>query len=351
MENETRNRTLDDMACLRNAINWKREGHQVALAAVTRTWGSAPRPVGSFLAINDQGAFVGSVSGGCIEGEVATEALGLMRRGGFKNLDFAVSDEQATGAGLACGGKVSVHVFGLTPQKMALVEALLGAEADKSVAALCIDLATGDGRIEKPGQPRTDMETLFTSGKSTILDEASPCPLFVRPFLPKLRLLIIGAVHIAQDLSVIAARTGYEVILIDPRDTWATEDRFPGLTIDRRMPGDAIKELRPDQRTAVVALCHDPKLDDPALVAALKSPAFYLGALGSRKNHRGRLSRLAEYGFGENELSRIHGPIGLDIGAMSPAEIAISIVAEMTQTLRQPKQVSDRPQTRERQSA
>ncbi|NQV99808.1 MAG: XdhC family protein [Rhodospirillales bacterium] len=340
MEQTQANQPLDDMDCLVTALGWIREGRQAALACVTRTWGSAPRPVGSFLAINDQGAFVGSVSGGCIEGEVATQALQLMRRGGFRNLDFAVSDEQASGAGLACGGKVTVHVCGMTPQKAAKLEQVIAAAADKREIALVIDLASGETTVETPDAAPADIATLIHQGKNAIVHEATECPLFVRPFLPRLRLLIVGAVHIAQELAYLAQRTGYAVTLIDPRDTWATAERFPGFFIDRRMPGEAIAEMAPDQRTALVALCHDPKLDDPALVEGLKSKTFYLGALGSRKNHAGRLARLAEYGFDEQTLARINGPIGLDIGAATPAEIAISIVAEMTKTLRQPPPVN-----------
>lgn len=339
MESEIKNRPLDDIDCIRTAMAWITEGRQAAIACVTRTWGSAPRPVGSYLAINDQGAFVGSVSGGCIEGEVVTEALSLMRRGGFKNLDFSVSDDQATGAGLACGGKVSVHVSGLSPQKSALYAQLLDYADDKTEAALVIDLATGEVSLETIDTTRTEIAGHLKKGKGVILNEETECPLFVRPFLPPLRLLIIGAVHIAQDLSVIAGRTGYDIHLIDPRDSWATPERFPNIDIDRRMPGEAVADLSPDMRTAIVALCHDPKLDDPALVEALKSPAFYIGSLGSRKNHAGRLKRLSEYGFDPLTLSRIKGPIGLDIGAATPAEIAVSIVAEITQTLR--KQTQD----------
>lgn len=333
MENNHTHKPVDDLDAINTALGWIKEGRACALASVTRTWGSAPRPSGSFLAINDQGAFVGSVSGGCIEGDVATEALGLMRNGGFKNLDFAVSDEQATGAGLACGGKVSVHVFAITPKKVSQLEQLSQLADEKTEAALVIDLAAGEASIAVADADR-DIAELLQKGKSGILRETSPCPLFVRSFLPPLRMFIIGAVHIAQDLAVMAQRTGYDVTLIDPRDTWATPERFPGFNIDRRMPSEAIIALRPDQRTAIVALCHDPKLDDPALVEGLKSRAFYMGALGSRKNHAGRLSRLSEYGFDDSDFTRIKGPIGLNIGAATPAEIAISILAEAIQTLR-----------------
>jgi xanthine dehydrogenase accessory factor len=334
MEINHTHKLVGDLNVIKTALNWLKSGHACALAVVTQTWGSAPRPCGSFLAINDQGEFVGSVSGGCIEGEVATKALGIMRDGGFGNLDFSVTDKQATGAGLACGGKVSVHVFAVTPKKAPQLEQLLHLAEHKAEAALLIDLGTAEISITNANNTPKDVYPFFQNGKSTILQKTMPSPVFLRPFLPPLRMFIIGAVHIAQDLAVMAQRTGYDVTLIDPRDTWGTSERFPGFNIDRRMPGEAIVNLVPDQRTAIVALCHDPKLDDPALVEGLKSQSFYMGALGSRKNHAGRLGRLSEYGFTESDLSRIKGPIGLNIGATTPAEIAISILAEITKILR-----------------
>ncbi len=327
----------DDIGCIRTALTWIEGGHKTAIACVTQTWGSAPRPVGSFLAINDQGAFVGSVSGGCIEGEVATQALGLMRAQSSTNLQFAVSDEQATGAGLACGGKVSVHVFSVTETAHAILKHLLELTEQKADVALSIDLNGGEPELIEQTTARSapdNVKHALDQGRPITVEAEGGPSVFVRPFLPPLRLLIIGAVHIAQPLSILAEQTGYEVTLIDPRDGWASADRFPGFDIDRRMPAEAIKSLAPDRRTAVVALCHDPKLDDPALVEALKSPAFYLGALGSRKNHAGRLGRLSEYGFDEPTLARINGPVGLHIGASTPAEIAISILGEIIKTLR-----------------
>lgn len=328
---------IDNIECIKVALGWIDDGHQAALAIVTQTWGSAPRPVGSLLAINDQSDFIGSVSGGCIEGEVATEAFGLMRKTSFKNLDFAVSDEQASGAGLACGGKVSVHVFHISGAKLDTLKQLVQRAEEKTETALLIDLEDGGLSLFSPGAQgpaATQIEAMLSQGESAIIEMDAGPRLFARAFLPPLRLMIIGAVHIAQDLSVMARRAGFDVTLIDPRDTWATQARFPEQQIDRRMPGEALAELKPDQRTALVALCHDPKLDDPALVAALRARTFYIGALGGRKNHGKRLARLTEYGFDEQTLSRISGPIGLDIGATTPAEIAVSILAEMIQALR-----------------
>ena len=157
---------------------------------------------------------------------------------------------------------------------------------------------------------------------------------FVHVHNPPLRLILVGAVHIAQALAPMAAIAGYRVIIVDPRRAFATDERFPGITLDDRWPDEALEDLQPNRRTAVVTLTHDPKLDDPALMVALKSDAFYIGCLGSRKTHAKRLERLAEAGFSEADFQRIHGPLGLDIGAVTPAEIAISALAEITEVLR-----------------
>ncbi|WP_430437996.1 XdhC family protein [Oceanibaculum nanhaiense] len=157
---------------------------------------------------------------------------------------------------------------------------------------------------------------------------------FVHVHNPPLRLILVGAVHIAQALAPMAAIAGYRVVIVDPRRAFATDERFPGITLDDRWPDEALEDLQPNRRTAVVTLTHDPKLDDPALMVALKSDAFYIGCLGSRKTHASRLERLTEAGFGSVDFQRIHGPLGLDIGAITPAEIAISALAEITQVLR-----------------
>ena len=157
---------------------------------------------------------------------------------------------------------------------------------------------------------------------------------FLNPFNPPLRLILVGAVHIAQPLARIASLAGYDVTVVDPRTSFASEERFPDTHLVTGWPDEAMAALAPDARTAIVTLTHDPKLDDPALHAALRSPAFYVGALGSKKTHAARIARLAQAGFGEDEIARINGPVGLSIGAKSPAEIAISIMAQITETLR-----------------
>ena len=164
--------------------------------------------------------------------------------------------------------------------------------------------------------------------------------MFVEVFNPPLRLLIVGAVHIAQPLARMASVAGYDVTVIDPRGSFATDDRFPGVTLVNEWPDEAMPPLDPDRRTAVVTLTHDPKIDDPALAAVLRSDAFYIGALGSRKTHAARVERLTESGFGAKEIGRIHGPVGLSLGAVSPAEIAVSILAQVTRTLHDKERVA-----------
>ncbi|MDH3472737.1 MAG: XdhC family protein [Rhodospirillales bacterium] len=329
---------------LGQAARWRDERRRVALATVVATWGSSPRPVGSQLAVDDRNNMLGSVSGGCIEGAVAQEAATVMRTGEPQLLEYGVSDEQAWELGLACGGTVKVFVErlgGAPGMRRALLDRLLQRLAQKRPVALVTDLATGrqsligDDRPE--GELELDGERLAAAAGAMAADRSGVLPgedgLFVQVFNPPPRMIVIGAVHIAQALVPMAELAGYEVVVVDPRGAWATEERFPGVTVTKDWPDEALARLDLDRRTAVVALTHDPKLDDPALTVALGSEAFYVGALGSRRTHARRLERLREGGLSEADLARIHGPIGLALGARSPAEIAVSILAQVTQVL------------------
>ncbi len=304
---------LDDLGTLAAARDWQRDGHGVAIATVIETWGSAPRRKGSHLAIRDDGLFEGSVSGGCVEGDVVTEAQELLVGGdGVRRLDYGVADETAWQVGLACGGRISVLVQRLAADGLApaLVDRLLAAAGTGEAVTLATDIAAGMTReIVGDGGNEGD---------------------FVRSYPPPRRVAIIGAVHIAQALVPLAQALGIAPTVIDPRGLFAADTRFAGLALDRRWPDEALAEWQPNAASAVVALTHDPKLDDVALAAALRSPAYYIAALGSRKNHAARLARLAEQGFDPATLARIHGPAGLAIGAADPGEIALSIAAEMT---------------------
>jgi xanthine dehydrogenase accessory factor len=224
--------------------------------------------------------------------------------------------------------------------KREILDALQAARAEHKAAALVTDLASGAQSLVVDGAVTGDLPV--DPALQAAIDEAlrhnrsrtaADGTLFIQAFVPPLRLAIVGAVHIAQALAPMAALAGYDVTVIDPRRAFASDERFPGVKVSTEWPDDGLAELKPDSRTAVVTLTHDPKLDDPALDVALRSPAFYIAALGSRKTHAGRIERLTARGHGANALARIHGPAGLALGAVSPAEIAISVMAQMTAVL------------------
>jgi xanthine dehydrogenase accessory factor len=341
----------DTEEVLRRAVAWRAEGLPVAVATVVRTWGSSPRPAGSKLAVNGRGEFVGSVSGGCIEGAVVHEARAVMGGAGPKSLAFGVRDEDAWGVGLACGGRVQVYVEAVDDGALGR---LLGARAAGRAAALVTWLGSGERAVHDPdGPPESTVPTggaprrriggavaeavgraLASDECAVVGGEADGGEVLVEPFNAPLRLVVVGAVHVAQPLAKMAAEAGFGVIVVDPRKAFATEARFPGVALVRAWPAEALASLALDRRTAVVTLTHDPKLDDPALEAALRSPAFYVGCLGSQKTHRARLERLGGRGFDGAALARLCGPVGLRIGAKTPAEIAVSVLAQAIERLR-----------------
>ena len=316
------------------ALGWHHAGKGAALATVVETWGSAPRPVGSQLAISGDGEIMGSVSGGCVEGAVVTEALEAMADGTPRLLTFGVSDETAFSVGLACGGTIRVLV---TPVGGSLPAALLGdlvaARATRRPVALLTHLATWAHRLtDGAGDPQqAAIESRFRSDRSGLEDDGT----FIAVHNPPLRMIVVGAVHIAQPLVQMARLCGYDPTLIDPRDVFGSAARFPGETVLGDWPDEAMAALGPDARTAVVTLTHDVKLDDPAIRVALASSAFYIGCLGSTRTHAKRLDRLRAEGVSEAGIARLHAPVGLNIGSKSPAEIAVAILAQITQVLRQ----------------
>jgi xanthine dehydrogenase accessory factor len=299
---------------LSSLLDWRQAGHGCALATVVSTWGSAPRQPGAHLAIRDDGLFLGSVSGGCVEGDVIVTAQSVIASGTSCVRDYGVSNADAWEVGLACGGQIRVLIQPIAPA--AFPEPLVRQLRDARRAGQTIIVAT-------------DLETGYSQPERTSNAEA-----FRHPYAPPLRLALIGAVHISQALVPMAQLAGYAPIVIDPRTAFARSDRFPDTRLDDRWPDEALSDWQPNAASAIVALTHDPKLDDPALIAALRSDAFYIAALGSRKTHGQRLERLAAQGFTSDQLARIHGPAGLAIGAANPVEIAISVMAEMTAVLR-----------------
>ncbi|MCT8330481.1 XdhC family protein [Albidovulum sediminis] len=310
------------------ALAWHRAGRGAALATVMETWGSAPRPTGSQLAVSGGGEMMGSVSGGCVEGAVVEEALAALADGRPRVLTFGVSDDEAFAVGLACGGRISVLV---EPVGAAMPEAMLAelvaARARREPVAYVVDLDSWDRRLVAPEPSLSDR---FRSDKSGVEDGS-----FIAIHNPPLRLAVVGAVHIAQALVPMARACGYDCLVIDPREAFGSPARFPGERLSHDWPDEALAAFGLDARTAVVTLTHDAKLDDPAIRAALGSGAFYLGCLGSTRTHAKRVARLEEAGFGAEAMARIHAPVGLDIGAKSPAEIAVSIMGEITKVLRQ----------------
>ena len=330
--------TCSEALLLNKALEWIESGYEVALATVISTWGSSPRPVGSQLIIRDDNLFEGSVSGGCIEGEVVAAALSVIRDENVKTLEFGIADAAAWEVGLACGGQVKVFVQKITGNLKQVLSDLKLTLQQKRATAVLIDLSSGRTQLkENRDHASEDLARCFADDESGLITFDGNENIFAHILNPPLRMFIIGAVHIAQILSSMATQTGYEVVVIDPRDTWAENARFPGVTIDKRWPSTALEELSPNSRTAVVTLCHDPKLDDPALLVALNSDAFYIGSLGSRKTHGKRIERLKLEGVSDELLNRIKAPVGLNIGARTTAEIALSIMGQVTETLRRPK--------------
>ncbi len=317
------------------ALAWIKEGRAVALASVVETWGSAPRPVGAQLAVAADGQMAGSVSGGCVEGDVVVAAQDALEDGRARLLDYGVSDENAFAVGLACGGRIRVLVepigLGQGPD-VEMLETLCRQRAARQPVAWMVNVDTWERRLGQPGGDPLGaaLDARFQSNASG-LEGAW----FVAIHNPPLRLFVVGAVHIAQALLPMARMAGYQTRLIDPRGAFARAARFPGEEICEDWPDEALADAGLDAHAAVVTLSHDPKIDDPAIIEALKSDIFYLGCLGSTRTHAKRLTRLGAVGLSAPELARIHAPVGLDIGARSPAEIALSILAEITACRRQ----------------
>lgn len=316
------------------AHDWSVEGRDVAIATVIETWGSAPWPAGTQMVIDREGHFQGSVSGGCVEGEVLAEAADVIVNGRASILEFGVADETAWRVGLACGGRIRIRVE-KPAYDLAAVAALLKA---RTPFILTTDLVSGETAIIRQEEGVADipddiLAKAFLSGKASLV-ELPERTLFLNPSLPSPEIVVIGAVQITQALAPIAAIAGYDLRIIDPRQSFATQQRFGGLALQNEWPQDALVAKPLDARTALVALSHDPKIDDYPLVEALNAGCLYVGALGSRKTHAKRLERLAAMGVDEAGLARIASPVGLDIGASSPAEIAVAIMAEIIAAFR-----------------
>jgi len=327
---------------------WISNGEEIALATVVSTWGSAPRPVGSRLAATRSGRFAGSVSGGCVEGAVIEASQEVLAGGKPQLLTFGVADEQAWEIGLACGGTIQVFLepfSSLAPLYPALKELL-----DNRKPAALVTLLAGPPEmvnrkllVSNTSSILGDLEIPSTNeqlvslardhlrqGDSAIHQMGDDISLFIESFLPQPRLIIIGAVHLTQALLPMAQAAGFDTVVIDPRGTFAAAERFKQAgELIKAWPQETLPELKLNKYDYVVVLSHDPKLDDPALKISLVSNARYIGALGSRKTHKDRLKRLKEAGLPNEQLARIHAPIGLPLGGRSTGEVAVSIIAEI----------------------
>ena len=304
-----------DLRVLSDALAWRREGHGVTLVTVVETWGSAPRPPGALLAVRSDGVVSGSVSGGCVEDDLIARVKAGEQTGRPSMIAYGVSKEEAARFGLPCGGTLRLVQEPLGDT--AWVEELLARTAAHELVARTLTLASGDVVLSHATR---DDRMQFDGLRLTTL------------FGPKWRLLLIGAGQLSQAVAQIAQMLDFEVLVCDPREEYAATLAMTGATHLPGMPDDVVRDLKADAHTAIVALTHDPKLDDMALLEALRSDAFYVGALGSARNQAARKKRLAEhFELTEAELARLHGPVGLRLGAKTPAEIAVSIAAQVVE--------------------
>jgi xanthine dehydrogenase accessory factor len=303
-----------DLQVLKSARDWVNAGRRVVMATVVHTWGSSPRPIGALTAIRDDGMVVGSVSGGCIEDDMIDQVrAGRLVQDKPATTKYGISAEEAKRFGLPCGGTLELVLEPLTNESG--IEELLARVGRHELVLRRLDMASG--RVTISAAKSTDQ--LAFDGKTLVTVHG-----------PRWRLIVIGAGQLTKYLAQMAQGLDYQVTVCDPRVEYADIWDVPGAELKRGMPDDVVTEMNPDGHTAVVTLTHDPKLDDLALLEALKSPAFYVGAIGSRKNNDERRRRLAEFDLSQEEISRLHGPVGLKIGSKTPPEIAIAILAEMT---------------------
>ena len=304
---------------------WRARGDRIAVARVVATRRSAPRPIGSKLIVSETGELAGSVSGGCVESEVVEAAREVLAGGEPRLLTYGISDDLALSVGLPCGGEIDVWVDEPDPE---LLRRLAAVVRDEGRAVHFVDLDDGAERLVLEGDDDVADE-LIRSGHSKVVEPGGR-RVFADVFGPPPRLFVYGAVDTADSLCASARALGWHTIVADARGRFATRERLPNADeIIVAWPEEAVAQTKPDHATAIVVLTHDDKFDVPLLVGALASEAYYIGALGSRRNQERRRERLLEAGVDESELDRISGPAGLDIGAHTPAETAVSMLAEI----------------------
>jgi xanthine dehydrogenase accessory factor len=306
-----------DLSVLKKIAEWRSGGHRVVMGTIVRTWGSAPRPIGSVVAIREDGQVAGSVSGGCIEDDLVDRVR--HRSSGLdapERMTYGISAEEANRFGLPCGGTLELVLEPVSERSH--IEALLAKLAGGGRIRRTLDLGTGDAKLDT-GSAIGGADMLQVDAVKMVTFHG-----------PRWRLLIIGAGQMTQYLATMARALDYEVLICDPREEYANGWQVEGTRLLRTMPDDTVIEMKPDAHTAVIALTHDPKLDDLALIEALRSEAFYVGAIGSRANQEKRRQRLLDFDVTPEQIARMHGPVGLKNGARTPPEIAVSILAQLT---------------------
>ena len=303
-----------DIEVLRSAEAWRKSGHRVTLGTIVKTWGSAPRPVGAMVAIRDDGQVAGSVSGGCVEDDLIDKVKsGAVAPDKPQLITYGVTNEEATRWGLPCGGTLQVVLEPVT--EASAIESLLESIGKQQLVLRKLDMKTGKSAFSAGhGQDALEFDGNVLSAV----------------YGPRWRLVLIGGGQLTRYLAEMAKMLDYHVTVVDPRSEYADGWDIQGVALERDMPDDVIARMNLDGHSAVVALTHDPKLDDLALMEGLKSAAFYVGAIGSKKNNDARRERLKEFDVSADEIARLRGPVGLYIGSKTPPEIALAILAEMT---------------------
>jgi xanthine dehydrogenase accessory factor len=303
-----------DIEVLRTAQKWRGEDHRAALGTIVKTWGSAPRPVGAMVAVREDGQIVGSVSGGCVEDDLIEKVrTKIFAQPSPQLITYGVTNEEATRWGLPCGGTLQLVVEPLGEHSG--IPELLKRVEDRQLVRRKLDMKSGRATLDS-GRWQDTLE--FDGATLTSVHG------------PRWRVVLIGAGQLTRYLAEMAHMLDYHVTVVDPREEYANGWDLASVPLDRGMPDDVVRELNLDGHSAVVALTHDPKLDDLALMEALKSAAFYVGAIGSKKNNDARRERLKEFDVSADEIARLRGPVGLYIGSKTPPEIAVAILAEMT---------------------
>ena len=320
---------------------WLAAGEELAMATVVRVAGSAPRPAGARMIISSEGRMAGSVSGGCVETTVYEEMMDLLQGGPPRLLHFGITEDMIWDVGLACGGTIDVFVHRLEPELASAVAHLSAAKEPFVLATVLAGPGMGqvflvDRREALPADPDEVLasaarQVLAARNDRGVVQAVEPDrEAFFEAFLPAPQMIIIGGVHTAIPLTRFAKELGFDVVVADPRAKFANRERFPEADeVFQEWPDEALAHLTVDESTYIVLLTHDPKIDEPTLAAALKTPAAYIGAIGSRGTHAGRRERMASWGITPEDLQRVYGPIGLDIGGRSPQETALAIIAEV----------------------